>query len=180
MLVPRSRLARDLANLGLESGGVAMVHSRMSALGRVVGGAETVVRSLLDVLGPDGTLIAYTGWQDAPPDDLDALNAEAKRVYLEEHPPYGPRVARSRRDHGRVTEALRTWPEARHSGHPEAGVAAVGRLAEELTAHHPYDDAYGAGTPYSRLVDLDGQVGRRSTRISADYMSANIIYQSFL
>jgi aminoglycoside 3-N-acetyltransferase len=46
----------------------------MSALGRVVGGAETVVRALLDALGPEGTLIAYTGWQDEPPDDLDALD----------------------------------------------------------------------------------------------------------
>ena len=49
-----------------------MVHCRMSALGHVVGGAECVVRALLDALGPEGTLVAYTGWQDAPPDDLDA------------------------------------------------------------------------------------------------------------
>jgi aminoglycoside 3-N-acetyltransferase len=66
MLVARSRLARDLRKLGLKPGGVAMVHCRMSALGWVVGGAETVVRALLDALGPDGTLMAYIGWQDAP------------------------------------------------------------------------------------------------------------------
>ena len=154
----RSRLARDLAKLGLEPGGVVMVHCRMSALGRVVGGAETVVRALLDALGPEGTIMAYTGWQDEPPDDLDALGVEARRMYLEEHPPYDPRVALSRRDHGRVPEALRTWPGALHSGHPEAGVAAVGPLAETLTASHPYDDAYGAGTPYARLVELGGGV----------------------
>ena len=158
MLVAHSRLARDLRKLGLEPGGVAMVHCRMSALGWVVGGAETVVRALLDALAPEGTLMAYTGWQDAPPDDLDALDEEAKRIYLEEHPAYDPRVALSRRDHGRVSEALRTWPGSRHSGHPEAGVAAVGPLAEVLTSSHPYDDAYGAGTPYARLVELGGQV----------------------
>ena len=157
-MVARSRLARDLANLGLRPGAVAMVHCRMSALGRVVGGAETVVRALFDVLGPEGTLMVYTGWQDEPPDDLDALDDEARRIYLEEHPAYDPRVALSRRDHGRVPEALRTWPGAYHSGHPEAGVAAVGPLAETLTASHPYDDAYGAGTPYARLVELGGQV----------------------
>jgi aminoglycoside 3-N-acetyltransferase len=150
MLVARSRLARDLENLGLGPGGVVMVHCRMSALGRVVGGAETVVRALFDALGPEGTLLAYTGWQDEPPDDLDALDDEAKRIYLEEHPAYDPRVALSRRDHGRVPEALRTWPGA--------GVAAVGPLAEALTARHPYDDAYGAGTPYARLAELGGQV----------------------
>jgi aminoglycoside 3-N-acetyltransferase len=135
-----------------------MVHCRMSALGHVIGGAETVVRALLDALGPDGTLIAYTGWQDEPPDDLGELDDGAKRIYLEEHPVYDPRVALARRDHGRIPEALRTWPGARHSWHPEAGVAAVGPLADELVAEHPYDDAYGAGTPYARLVELDGQV----------------------
>jgi aminoglycoside 3-N-acetyltransferase len=135
-----------------------MVHCRMSALGHVVGGAESVVRALLDTLGPEGTLVAYTGWQDAPPDDLDALDEETRRAYLEEHPAYDPRVALSRRDHGRVPEALRTWPGARHSGHPEAGVAAVGPLAEAIAVGHPYDDAYGAGTPYARFVELGGQV----------------------
>jgi aminoglycoside 3-N-acetyltransferase len=158
MLVTRSRLARDLKNLGLGPGGVTMVHCRMSALGHVVGGAETVVCALLDALGPDGTLMAYTGWQDGPPDDLDALDEEARRIYLEEHPAYDPRVALASRDHGRIPEALRTWPGASHSGHPEAGVAALGPLAEALTASHPYDNAYGAGTPYARLVELGGQV----------------------
>ena len=158
MLVTRSGLVRDLKDLGLRSGGVVMVHCRLSALGHVVGGAETVVRAVLDALGPGGTLVAYTGWQDAPPDDLEVLNKEARRAYLDEQPAYDPRVAPARRDHGRVPEALRTWPGALHSGHPEAGVAAVGPLAWEITASHPDDDAYGAGTPYARLVDLGGQV----------------------
>src|ERR687890_1461960 len=158
MLVTRSRLARDLELLGLRSDGTVMVHCRMSALGYVVGGAESVVRALLDTVGPEGTLMAYTGWQDEPPEDLDALDEESRSAYLEEHPAYDPRVALSRRDHGRVPEALRTWPGALHSGHPEAGVAALGPLAEALTASHPYDDAYGAGTPYARLVELGGQV----------------------
>jgi aminoglycoside 3-N-acetyltransferase len=37
-------------------------------------------------------------------------------------------------------------------------VAALGPLAETVTATHPYDDAYGAGTPYARLVELGGTV----------------------
>jgi aminoglycoside 3-N-acetyltransferase len=158
MLVTRSRLAQDLEKLGLRPGGMVMVHCRMSTLGCVVGGAETVVRALLDVVGPKGTIMAYTGWQDAPPDDLGTLDEEARRAYVEEHPPYDPRVALSSRDHGRVPEALRTWPGALHSGHPEAGVAALGPLADAITASHPYDDAYGAGTPYAKLVEFGGEV----------------------
>jgi aminoglycoside 3-N-acetyltransferase len=114
------------------------------------------VWALLDVLGPDGTLVAYTGWQDAPPNDLGDLDEEMKRVYTEEHPPYDPRVAPSRHDHGRLPEALRTWPGARHSGHPEAGVAVLGSTPEALAGEqHLYDDAYGPGTPhYARPVGL--------------------------
>ena len=130
----------------------------MSSLGRVVGGAETVVRALLDAVGPAGTLVAYTGWEDAPPDELDGLSHEDRALVLAEQPAYDPRVGRARRDHGRLAEAVRTWPGAVHSGHPEAGVAAVGRDAEAIALPHPYDDAYGAGTPYARIVEREGQV----------------------
>lgn len=158
MLVTRSRLVRDLSGLGLRPGGLAMVHCRMSALGHVAGGSQTVVSAVLDALGPGGTLMAYTGWQDEPPDNLSSLDDETRRLYLEEHPAYDPRISTARRDHGRIPEALRTWPGSRHSGHPEAGIAAVGPLAETLVTGHPYDDAYGADTPYARLVGLSGSV----------------------
>lgn len=158
MLITRSQLAQQLSALGLGRGSVSMVHCRMSALGHVVGGAETVVRALFDALGPEGTLMAYIGWQDFPPDDLAALDETSRQLYLEEQPAYDPRVALANRSHGRVAEALRTWPSACHSGHPEAGVAAVGPLAGELVEPHPYDDAYGEGTPYARLVAFGGQV----------------------
>ena len=158
MLVGRTQLARELAALGLRQGVVALVHCRMSALGTVVGGAETVVRALLDAVASDGTLVAYVGWDDAPPDDLDALAAADRDLVLAEQPVYDPATGRARRDHGRVAEALRTWPGAVHSGHPEAGVAAVGREAETVAFPHPLDDAYGDGTPYARVVERAGQV----------------------
>jgi aminoglycoside 3-N-acetyltransferase len=158
VLVGRTQLARELAALGLRPGAVALVHCRMSALGTVVGGAETVVRALLDAVGPDGTLVAYLGWEDAPPDDLDALASADRGLVLAEQPVYDPATGRARRDHGRIAEALRTWPGAVHSGHPEAGVAAVGREATAVALPHPLDDAYGAGTPYARVVERGGQV----------------------
>jgi aminoglycoside 3-N-acetyltransferase len=158
VLVGRSRLERDLRALGVRPGAVALVHCRMSALGTVLGGAETVVRALLDVVGPDGTLVAYVGWQDGPPDDLDALSPAERELVLTEHPVYDPRVARARRDHGRVAEAIRTWPGAVCSGHPEAGVAVVGHDAEAIAIPHPLDEGYGHDTPYERVVAHDGQV----------------------
>jgi aminoglycoside 3-N-acetyltransferase len=158
VLVGRSQLERDLRALGLRPGAVVLAHCRMSALGAVLGGAETVVRALLDTVGHEGTLVAYIGWQDGPPDDLDTLSPAERALVRAEHPVYDPCVARARRDHGRLAETLRTWPGAVWSGHPEAGIAAVGPKAEAIAVPHPLDEGYGRGTPYERVVAHGGQV----------------------
>src|SRR2546423_10154420 len=50
-------LASDLGLLGVESGMTLLVHSSLSALGWVCGGPVAVVRALIDVLTPAGTLV---------------------------------------------------------------------------------------------------------------------------
>jgi aminoglycoside 3-N-acetyltransferase len=142
----------------VRSGGIVMVHTSLSQLGWVIGGAETAARALFEVLGPDGTLMAYIGWEDEPPMADDSVPDHVRALIRDHYPPYDPLVARARKDHGRLPELLRTWPGAVHSGHPEAGVVAIGRRAGEIAHPHPFDEGYGANTPYSRLVALHGQV----------------------
>ena len=110
-----------------------MVHTRMSALGWVVGGSGTVVAALLDALGPEGTLVAYASWQEHVY-HAGEWPAEHRAAYLAEPPVFDPATAEAARDHGRIPERVRTWPGARRSVHPEASVVAVGPLARELTA----------------------------------------------
>ena len=155
--VTPSALARDLRRLGVREGGITMVHTRMSAIGWVIGGAETVVRALLDALGPRGTLMAYASWEYHvyAPSDWPADHREA---YLAEPPAFDPATSEAVREHGRVPERIRTWPGALRSAHPEASVVAVGPRARWLTADHPADDAYGPASPLARLVAADGQV----------------------
>lgn len=155
--VTRSRLASDLAGLGVRGGDLLMVHTRMSALGWVVGGSQTVVQALLDAVGPGGTVAAYAGWED----DAYGLSQwpEAwQRAYLEEMPTFDAALSEAVHGHGRIPERIRTWPGAHTSPHPEARVVAIGRQAEWLTSEHPLDDAYGPGTPFARLVDAGGRV----------------------
>ena len=155
--VTRSQLAGDLVGLGVRRGTVVMVHTRMSALGWVVGGSETVVRALLDALGPEGTLMAYAGWQEHAFSPAD-WPEEHRAAYVAEPPIFDPATAEATRDNGRIPERIRTWPGAERSAHPEASVVAVGPRAGWLTSDHPPDDAYGAGTPFARLVAAGGQV----------------------
>lgn len=155
--VTRSRLVADLRSLGVRRGGVLMTHTRMSAIGWVIGGSETIVRALLDCLGPDGTLMAYEGWEDNPY-DLYKWPEEWQRAYLEELPAFDLELSEAVHEHGRIPERIRTWPGARRSAHPEASVVALGAGADWITERHPFDDGYGAGSPLARLVEAKGQV----------------------
>ena len=156
-VVTRSQLAADLRRLGVREGGVVMVHTRMSALGWVVGAAETVVHALLDALGPDGTLVAYASWEEHVYHATD-WPAERREAYLAEPPVFDLAVSEAEREHGRVPERIRTWPGAHRSFHPEASVVAVGARAAWLCADHPQDDGYGAASPFARLGEAGGQV----------------------
>lgn len=157
MAVTRSRLAADLRRLGVGAGGVVMVHTRMSALGWVAGGSEAVVRALLDALGPKGTLAAYASWEEHVYQASD-WPPEHRAAYLAEPPVFDVATGEAARDHGRIPERVRTWPGARRSAHPEASVVAVGPRAGWLVDPHPPDDAYGAASPFARLVEAGGQV----------------------
>ena len=59
-LVTRDTIAAQLRELGVRTGETLLVHSSLSALGWVCGGAVAVVQGLLDALAPDGTLVVPT------------------------------------------------------------------------------------------------------------------------
>lgn len=151
----RSRLVADLRHLGVGASAITMVHTRMSALGWVVGGSETVVRALLEALGPEGTLMAYASWADHVY-ALDDRPAAYRDAYRAEPPRWDPATGEVDPDYGRIPERVRTWPGALRSAHPEASVVAVGPRARWLTEVH--EDGYGAGSPFARLVEAGGDV----------------------
>jgi aminoglycoside 3-N-acetyltransferase len=155
--VTRTELRSDLRRLGLMAGSVVMLHCRMSAIGWVTGGSETVVGALLDVLGPTGTVLALTGWEQDPY-DLDEWPEPRRAAYLEDPPAFDPLLSESQRDFGRLSERIRTWPGAHRSTHPEASFAAVGRRAAWLTSDQPRDHPYGPGSPLEKLVEAEGRV----------------------
>ena len=109
-----------------------MVHTSLSSLGFVVGGADTVVTALLELLGDDGTLMAMTGWEhDAY--DIDEWPPALREAYRRDPPAFDPNLSEAQVDYGRLPERIRTWPGARNSSHPECRFSAVGRRAEWIT-----------------------------------------------
>src|SRR5262249_38718106 len=122
---------------GVEPGALLQVHSSLSSLGYVEGGAETVVDALLEVVGPLGTVMVPT------------FNHGAAEVYDWRTTPSV---------NGAVTEAVRKRPEARRSVHPTHPYAAIGPQAEYLVAGHLEVDPFHRRSPLGKLADLGGLV----------------------
>lgn len=155
-----SRLCEQFRALGLSTGRTVLVHSAMSRMGWIAGGPETVIRALLAVVGPQGTLMmpTHTGgntdpsfWQNPPvPESWWPL-------IIAETPPFDPATTPSR-EMGVIAELFRTWPGAIRSQHPLYSFAALGPQAQTLLADHRLETGLGEGSPLSKLYDLDGDV----------------------
>ena len=150
-------LSADLEALGVTKGSMLMVHSSLKAVGWTVGGPEALVRSLLAVLGPDGTLVmpAETP-QIMDPEDLDdpRVLPEWHETIREHLPLFDPATTPTAL--GAVPETFRRWPGTERSDHPLVSVCANGRLARNITAEHSIPFAEGPGTPFEKLYELDG------------------------
>ncbi|WKX73956.1 aminoglycoside 3-N-acetyltransferase [Streptomyces sp. XD-27] len=156
--VTRGRLARDLTALGLTEGDTVMFHTQMSAIGYVAGGPATIIGALGDVVGERGTLMVTCCWNDAPPYDFTDWPAAWQEALRAEHPAYDPETSEADHNNGRLPEALRRWPGAVRSRHPDASFAALGAAAVSLMADHPWDDPHGPDSPLARLVAMGGRV----------------------
>ena len=153
--ITRTQLIEQLENLGVRPGGVLMLHCSLNSLGYVVGGADTIVTALIDLLGSSGTLVAMTGWEhDAS--GIDEWPTALQEAYGRDPPAFDPEVSESAREYGRLPERIRTWPGARHSFHPECRFSAIGAQAEWITKDQPWNHPYGPRSPLAKVVEAGG------------------------
>ncbi|GAA3448284.1 AAC(3) family N-acetyltransferase [Dactylosporangium matsuzakiense] len=153
-------LTAQLHDLGLPAGATVVVHSSLSRLGWVAGGAQAVVLALFAALGPAGTLVMPThsrhltepaDWGDPPVPEpwWDIIRAET--------PPFDPRTTPTV-SMGATVECFRAFPGVLRSAHPTVSFAAHGPLAPGITGGHELHDGLGEGSPLARLYDADAWV----------------------
>ena len=153
----RSSLRDALTRMGLIAGDTVMVHAAMSKVGPMLNGPDALSTALLDVIGPEGTLLVYTSW-DSVHDDLLDDDGRVLAQWRDHVPGFDPQTSRAVRMNGVIAEFVRTMPGARRSGNPGASVAAIGRLADWITADHPQDYGYGEGSPLAKLIEANGRI----------------------
>lgn len=145
-MVGREGITAGLAESGLRRGDIVLVHSSLSSIGYVLGGAETVIDALLESVGSTGTVMVPTFPFRGPMAD-----------YVDGDPFFDVRATPSLM--GEITERFRLRPEAVRSCHPTHPVAAIGPAGERLLADHlnsryPFDRS----SPFYNLIKEDGSV----------------------
>lgn len=129
-----------IRKLPLPENPILLVHSSLKSFGYVEGGAETVIKALLEICGEKGTLVMPT------------LSFSTVK---EDNPLFD--VAATPSDTGYITEVFRKMPGVKRSMHIFSSAAAYGHDAEYITQWH-YDTPAGPGTPYWKIIELKGYV----------------------
>jgi aminoglycoside 3-N-acetyltransferase len=135
--ISKDQLIQQLLDLGVEPGGVLLVHTAFSQVRPVEEGPLGLITALRAALGPEGTLV-----MPSLTDDDDQ--------------PFDPKTT-SCIGMGIVADSFWRIPGALRSDSPHA-FAAMGPLAAPITAAHPVDVPHGLDSPVGRVYELGGQV----------------------
>jgi aminoglycoside 3-N-acetyltransferase len=153
-------LVADLAGLGIEPGTTLLLHSSLSSLGYVCGGARTVIEAMRTVLGDGGTLVVptHSGDNSDPTDWVAPPVPESWwPVIRSAMPAFDPRLTPTR-GVGAIPDSLLRHPDTCRSAHPQVSFAAIGHHAAEITSGHRLDQQLGITSPLGRIYDLEGSV----------------------
>jgi len=135
--ISREVLIQQLLELGVTPGGVLLVHTSFSKVRPVEGGPKGLISALRSTLGPNGTLVMPSMSYD---DDHPFVKTKSHCCEM-----------------GIVADTFWRQPGVLRSDNNHA-FAAVGPLAEKITALHPIDIPHGIDSPVGRVYELDGQV----------------------
>ena len=136
-LIERDRLMQQLLNIGVQQGGVLLVHTAFSKVKPIEGGPVGLISALRSALGPDGTLVMPSmSYDDDHPFDKKTSPCPEMGV---------------------VADTFWRLPGVMRSDNNHA-FAAAGPLAERILTPHPVDIPHGLDSPVGRVYELDGQI----------------------
>ncbi len=142
--VTKDDITQGLVNLGLKTGDLLMVHSSLSSIGFVEGGAKTIVDCLLDVLGNEGTLVVPTfTYPSAVTDSVDEMWV------------FDPSSTNS--GVGSITNEVIRRSSSRRSIHLWHSVSSIGPLSE-LIVSVGRSSAWDFDSPMSWILSNGGSI----------------------
>ncbi|MEW6734158.1 MAG: AAC(3) family N-acetyltransferase [Acidobacteriota bacterium] len=180
----QDELYEDFVRLGVMPGSALLLHSSLSSIGYVVGGAISVINALRRCLGSEGTLCVPTH----TPELSDPENWHNPLVPLkywekirEGIPLFDPQLILPV-SVGIIPCTILGYSGVRRSSHPIASIAALGRHANFITSDHSLHEPEGWSSPVGRLYELDGWIlllgvdNRRNTSLHLAESAADVPY----
>ena len=136
MAVTKEQILYALQLAGIQTGDLVLMHSALSSIGHVEGGADAVIDALVEAVGPTGTIAMSTLSFTHPFDPEETPSAV-----------------------GKISEVFRKRPGAVRSRHPIHSITAMGARAEALCADHDKaPTGCGLLSPYLKLRDIGGKI----------------------
>ena len=129
--ITKEKLNSTFRELGIHKGQNLYVHSAMSSLGYIEGGPKTIINTLLEIIGKEGTLIMPT-FTHIPKDKSFSPDDKCWA--------------------GVLPETLRHYKNAHRSLHPIHSVVAIGPKAIYFTKDHEKSlTPFGSSSPYAKF-----------------------------
>jgi len=145
-VILKQDIVRDLKKAGINAGESLLVHSSLSKIGYVEGGAKTVVEALLEVVGESGNLLMPT----SPNNGLQLEYIETLDVFD---------VAKDKSKLGSISEYFRCLQHSIRSAHPTEPVSCIGPDAVYFTGDHFGSlTPYTAESPFYRVSEKEGKI----------------------
>ena len=142
--ITKEDIVNRLKEIGIKKDDSLMVHSSLSRIGMIEGGAETLIDAFLEVIGKNG-LLAMPAFSAL---DFD----KEKNLYVFD-------VNKTPAYTGSVPESLRKRKGTKRSISPTHSVIAFGKKADWVVKdHEKCDNPYGREGPFYKLLELNAKI----------------------
>lgn len=156
----QQQLTTQLLNLGIVKGDVIEVHASLKSIGYILGGAQTLLDAILEVIGLEGTLVmAAQSWGNSEPAFFQnpPIEVEKFQTLRDSHPAYRQKQE-DFRFMGELVKAMQLRPNSYVSNHPNYGFIAIGKYAKWLTQSHALSDGLGMNSPLGKCLELRSKI----------------------
>ena len=152
--IDKAAILAALKDVGVAAGDTLLVHSSLSACGKIVGGAGTIIEAIFEAVGPDGNFFVPTFQRSEC-----YLNDINKRW---DHRPsdFRDRASEAVRWVGTLPlEFMRLYPDAPRGVHLSHSWAGWGRKAAEVLSHQVEDEPpFSDNSCPMRVREMGGKI----------------------
>lgn len=142
-------IIEDLRNIGIVEGDTVFLRISYRSIGKLDGGPQTFIDAILDVLGPNGTIVATAFYKRY---HTFFRLFHVNKIYKRTSPP--PPVV------GIIPALMEKHPKSKLSKQPIYPFVAIGKYAKELTDNHQINSE-----PYDLIKDLAENYSAKCLRI---------------